>query len=247
MSLFQVHYFSQPLNKMSGMFIVLPDDGGPFPVVYLLHGLSDDYTAWQRRSSVERYADALGIMVVMPDGGRSFYTDMQGGAGQYEQHILETVRFIDRTFRTIDAPGARGIGGLSMGGYGAMKLGLKYPELFGSVTSHSGALDMAATLAENPWPELQLIFGDNLTSGDDCFALARQPGRKPAISFDCGLDDFLLEQNRRFHVHLNGAGVPHAYHEYSGGHTWAYWDEHVPAALRFHVEHFSCAELGEES
>lgn len=239
MSLIHIDYISQPLEKMTGMYVVLPDGDGPFPTIYMLHGLSDDYTAWQRRTSIERYADALGAMVVLLDGARAFYTDMRCGVGQYEQHILASVRFVDRTFRTIDAPAARGIGGLSMGGYGAMKLGLKHPGLFGSVASHSGALDIAATLAANPWPELRLIFGETLEPEDDLFALAARPGPKPSLYIDCGSDDFLLEHNRCFHAHLDRLRMAHVYREYPGAHDWDYWDAHVPAALRFHCDRFA--------
>jgi len=231
MSLLHIGYFSQSLVKQSGMFVAMPDIDPPFRTVYLLHGLSDDYTIWQRRTSIERYADRLGLMVVMPDGGRSFYCDLP--YGKYEGHILETVRFIDRTFRTVDAPGGRGIGGLSMGGFGAMKLGLKYPELFGSVAAHSSALDAKRLHTSE---DLRGIFPAPLGPEDDPFALAARAGVKPAIRFDCGADDFLIEENRHFHAHLQALGVPHTYAEYPGAHSWEYWDEHIVEALAFHVE-----------
>jgi S-formylglutathione hydrolase FrmB len=238
MSLIHIGYFSQAIQKQTGMYVVLPGGDGPFGAIYLLHGLSDDYTIWQRRTSVERYADRHGVLVAMLDGGRSFYCDAVSGAANYEQHILEAVRFVDRTFRTIAKPGARGIGGLSMGGYGAMKLGLKYPGIFGSVTSHSGALDMAASVRTEPWPELPLIYGKRCAPTEDCFVLAARRGAKPAIHFDCGAGDFLLEHNRRFHARLDRLKVPHRYQEFPGEHNWEYWDEHLDAALRFHVDHF---------
>ncbi|MEI7833141.1 MAG: alpha/beta hydrolase-fold protein, partial [bacterium] len=142
MALCEIKYFSTSLQKQTGMYVVIPDGQGPFRVVYQLHGLSDDYSMWLRRTNIERYADSTGLMVVMPDGGRSFYADMVSGGGNYEQHMLETVRYIDRIFPTVANARGRAIGGLSMGGYGAMKLGLKYPDTFCSVASHSGALDM---------------------------------------------------------------------------------------------------------
>jgi len=231
MSLFHIGYFSQSLAKQSGMFVVMPEVDPPFRVVYLLHGLSDDYTIWQRRTSIERYADRFGLMVIMPDGGRSFYCDQP--YGNYEAHILETACFIDRAFRTVDAPDGRGIGGLSMGGYGAMKLGLKYPELFGSVAAHSSALEIDRFYTA---PDLQGIFPSPPCPEDDPFTLAARAGAKPAIRFDCGADDFLIEENRRFHAHLRALGAPHTYAEYPGAHTWEYWDEHIVEALAFHVE-----------
>ncbi len=235
MSLFHVHYWSPALQKQSGALIIVPDGEGPFRVVYQLHGLSDDYTIWPRRTSIERYAEKIGLMVVLLDGARSFYVDTHPAPGRYESHILESVRFVDRTFRTIPAPAGRAIGGLSMGGYGAMKIGLKYPDLFGAVASHSGALDILARRDESLCPELAVIFPDGPRPDEDPFALAARPGRKPALYFDCGVDDFLLEDNRRFHAHLTELGVAHTYKEFPGTHCWEYWDTHLTAALLFHA------------
>ena len=243
MALLQVQYYSAALQKQSAMVVVAPEAReAPFQVVYLLHGLSDDQSIWQRRTSIERYAERYGLMIVMPDGGRSFYCNLPQGLGNYEQHLLDTVCYIDRLFPTVKDPSGRGIGGLSMGGYGAMKLGLKFPEMFCSVAAHSGALDLAA-LEGGDFPECRLLT-EPLDAGNDCFALAAQTGAKPAIRFDCGTDDFLLEQNRRFHAHLTTLNIAHVYEEFSGGHSWEYWDEHIDTALRFHRQNFIQAAKG---
>jgi len=240
MALMQVQYFSTALQKQSTLEIVTPDNREtPFQVVYQLHGLSDDQSIWLRRTSIERYAERYGLMIVMLDGARSFYCNLPSGLGNYEQHILDSVRFVDRLFPTVKDPSGRGIGGLSMGGYGAMKLGLKFPEIFGSVAAHSSVLDMAA-LAGDDLPEARLLT-DPLDAGNDCFALAAQTRDKPMIRFDCGTEDFLLDHNRRFHAHLNSLGIVHEYEEFPGGHTWEYWDEHIDAALRFHRRNFTQA------
>lgn len=240
MALLHVNYWSSALEKQSGAYVILPDGEGPFRVVYQLHGLSDDYTIWLRRTSIERYAEKAGMMVVLLDGGRSFYVDTHPGLGRYESHILETVRFMDRTFRTIPGPEGRAIGGLSMGGYGAVKLGLKYPDIFGSVASHSGALDIAALCRESLCAELQVIFPNGKVRADeDPFVMAAKPLPKPALYFDCGVNDFLIEQNRRFHAHLQNLGVAHTYKEFPGEHTWEYWDKHIVGALMFHNRHLS--------
>ena len=243
MALFHINYYSEPLQKQTGMIVIASGCGAPCPVVYLLHGLSDDYTIWQRRTSIERYVERCDFIVVMLDGARSFYTDMPGGLGNYEQHILYSVRFIDATFRTIDSPAARGIEGLSMGGYGAIKLGLKYPEIFGSAVSHSGALDITALLQAHDMPDMHAIYGEQVKPDEDCLALAARPGPKPALRIDCGVDDFLIEQNRRFHAHLASLNIPHEYAEFPGEHTWDYWDVHVQEGLRFHrniMRHTEC-------
>lgn len=242
MALLHINFLSAALQKQTAMYVVLPETEPPYRVVYQLHGLSDDYTIWLRRTSIERYADRFKLMIVMPDGGRGFYTDMKSETGNYEQHILETVRFIDRTFQTDARPGGRAIGGLSMGGYGAMKLGLKFPQIFGSVASHSGVLDVRNTYQNSFWPELKAIYGDAVLPDDDCMSLATRPGKKPALYFDCGTEDFLLQQNRDFHQLLTKLRVRHTYHEYAGAHSWEYWDAHVTGALQFHMKQFGLYE-----
>jgi putative tributyrin esterase len=240
MSLLHINYWSAALQKDGSMYVIIPEGDGVFPVVYQLHGLMGDYTAWLRRTSIERYAEELGLMIVMPDGGRSFYTDMRGFPARYEAHLLETVRYIDRTFRTPDAPTARGIGGLSMGAYGAVKLGLKRPDLFACVAVHSGALDMRLPVkGENipTYEEYAFAFGEPFPPEEDPFALAARPGEKPALYLDCGVDDFFIKHNRNFHRHLTTLGLAHEYHEYPGAHDWPYWDAHAPAALAFHAAH----------
>lgn len=237
MALCEMKYFSNSLQKQTGMYVAIPDGQGPFRVVYQLHGLSDDYSMWLRRTNIERYADNCGLMVVMPDGGRSFYSDMVNGTGNYEQHILETVRLVDRTFPTIANASGRAIGGLSMGGYGCMKLGLKYPELFSSIASHSGVLDFNPQVAKGFSLDFQAIFGTTLGASNDCMALAAIPGAKPAIYFDCGVDDGLIGNNRIFHEELLKLNIEHTYHEYPGTHDWDFWDTHVQEAFAFHLEH----------
>jgi putative tributyrin esterase len=242
-----VNYFSKSLVKEVGFYALLPDrqeKRGPYPVFYLLHGLSDDYTAWLRWTSIERYVRELPLIVVLPDGDRSFYCDAADGP-QYEKAIVEDlIGFVDRYFGTIPRREGRAIGGLSMGGYGAMKLGLKYPRMFCSITGHSGAYGVFRAKnwrqGEGPWKGI--VTTNKARRENDCFALAsRLKGRKtPAIRFDCGLEDFLLEEhNRPFAAHLRRLGIPHEYEEFPGGHNWAYWDEHIQEAIRFH-----CRALG---
>jgi len=227
MAVAHLNYFNSPLQKEVAFLALLPDrqeKPGPYPVYYLLHGLSDDYTAWLRWSSIERYVRELPIIVVLPDGDRNWYSDMPDGPA-YEKSIIEgLIPFVDRYLPTVPSREGRVIGGLSMGGYGAMKLALKYPDLFCSVAAHSGAFG----LRNDPTRRLDYI--------DCCLELASalKPDTAPAIRFDCGIDDFLIEQNREFHRHLESLDIPHEYEEFPGGHSWAYWDEHVQEAIAFH-------------
>jgi putative tributyrin esterase len=241
-----INYFSQSLKKASSFNIVFPDDPGitrPWAVFYLLHGLSDDHTIWMRRTSIERYVAGLPLVVVMPDGGRGWYTNAAspGGLAYEDDLIKDVVGLVDRTFPVKAERSGRAIGGLSMGGYGAVKLGLKHHETFASVNSHSGALAFARRDPANARelsPEFAAIVGDHPKGSDnDPFALVERidHGRLPALRIDCGTDDFLLEDNRAFHKHLESMKIPHEYVEPPGDHEWGYWDRHVQEAVAFHA------------
>jgi putative tributyrin esterase len=232
MAVAHVNYFDGPLEKQAAFLALIPESAatpGPYPVYYLLHGLSDDYTAWMRWTSIERYVRDLPLIVVMPDGDRCWYSDWPGGPA-YERSLIEgLIPFVDRTFPTIASREGRVIGGLSMGGYGALKLALKYPYLFCSAVGHSGAY-ARVRLGDQPLPPT-----------DDPFALAACLAKSdaPAIRFDCGTEDFLLDHNRDFDAHLTALGIAHEYEEFPGSHNWGYWDEHVQEAIAFH-----CRALG---
>ena len=234
MALCQVSFFAQQIQKCSQMIVILPDAGrGPFPVFYLLHGFSDDYTIWSRRTSIERYVAELPLIVVMPDGYNGFYCDAVNGPA-FESYLLkDVVGFVERVFPAMRTRNGRVIGGLSMGGYGALKVALKHPDLFCSAVSHSGGLNVARRKGR----DLAHIFGASGRGGkDDLFAIAEQVDRAtlPAIRFDCGTEDHLLADNRRFHKLLERLAIPHEYEEFPGAHTWTYWDVHVQEALAFH-------------
>jgi len=238
MALLSVSFSGESLPKACGMNVVIPEGiDGPFPVLYLLHGLTDDYTMWQRRTSVERYADAAGLMIVMPDGHRSFYcNDPRPWGYAYEDHIVkDVVGFVDKTFPTIADRSGRAIGGLSMGGYGSMMLALRHADIFSAVSSHSSAFYFAHQALD------RVVgiddFAAALPAGEyDVFSLAERlkaSGDALAIRIDCGTEDGLIESNREFHTHLDALGIAHEYVEHPGEHNWAYWDEHVQETIAF--------------
>lgn len=235
MSLLRVSFFGDSIGKSMGMNIIHPDGPGPYPVLYLLHGLSDDCTMWQRRTSIERYVSGLPLIVAMPDGGRSFYCNHTGG-DQYDDHIVkDVVGYVDRTFKTVASAGGRAIGGLSMGGYGAIMLALRHPDVFSVASSHSGALAIIHWPRPNR-PDVEAIVRDVPRPEYDCFTLAEKlaaQGQKPALRFDCGTEDFLLPDNRAFHKHLLKLKIKHQYKEHPGEHNWEYWDEHVREGIAF--------------
>jgi S-formylglutathione hydrolase FrmB len=247
MALAHISFFGRSIGHASDLTVILPEggSGGPFPVFYLLHGLSDDHSIWVRRTSLERYTAGVPMIVVMPTGGRGWYTNARSLPGRaYEDHMIkDVVPLVDRFFPTIARREGRVIGGLSMGGYGAVKLSLKYPEMFCAAVSHSGVLmtplhkpETRPKELQSQQPEFEAVFGASWRGGaEDPVALAKKcpVHLRPAMYFDCGTEDFLLEQNREFHAVLEGLRFPHEYHEFSGGHEWAYWDAHVQDSLGF--------------
>lgn len=242
MACLQLDYQSRALNQQMKLIAFVPEPGpenevAAFPVVYQLHGLSHCHSTWLRRTSLERYACDHGVIVVCPEGGRSFYSNT--GYGDWEDHLLDVIRFIDHLLPTIPERWARAIGGLSMGGYGSLKMGLKHPHLFCSVAAHSGVMDLSCSVERERFKDLAFLFKDGLPAGDDIMQLAQQAdvADLPAIYIDCGTDDFLIEHNRDCHRLFEALNIPHTYQEFPGAHTWDYWDLHVQDALRFHDEH----------
>jgi putative tributyrin esterase len=249
----ELKYFSRALCKATAASIILPqnDADGPFATFYLLHGLSDDHTIWQRRTSIERYVADYPLLVVMPDGGRGFYCDAKEGEAWETALMRDLIGYVDKVFHTKPTRAGRCIGGLSMGGYGAIKLALKHPDMFCSAVSHSGALAHAHRPTrpdpDQPFPtELRCIFGEHPEGGpDDLFVLAERvlPSKRPSLRIDCGMGDFLLEDNRALHAHLKKIGYPHEYLESPGEHEWGYWDLHVQEAIAFHARHLGIQKV----
>jgi putative tributyrin esterase len=230
-----VRFPSRALGRHVAYSVLLPDPArhgrGPFPVLYQLHGAGDDHTAWLIYSNLERYVRPMPLIVVMPDGGRSRWRNA-GPRERYEDFLTQDLpEHLAGTFRV--RPGRHAIGGLSMGGYGAVLIGLRRPDLFCSIWSHSGALRRPSEWpGEGSAPEA--------AEADDVYVLAERLAAAPRpslprLGLDCGREDALLGANRAFHAHLEAVGLPHTYREHPGGHTWAYWDLHVRDALRQHA------------
>ncbi len=243
MAFCEVSFWGGAVGKQCSMNVILPESDKvkpPYGLLIQLHGLSDDHSIWARRTSLDRYVAGRPLVVVMPDGGRSFYCDAVAGPA-YERHIMKDVLgFVEKNFPVRRDRRARAIGGLSMGGYGAMKLALKFPGVFASVACHSSAFDFGH--APKCWDneEWTRILGAAVPGGkDDVYAAAEKIDRRkaPAIRFDCGTDDGLLGSSRSFHAHLKKLGIKHEYREFPGNHNWAFWDEHVQEAIKFHMKH----------
>jgi S-formylglutathione hydrolase FrmB len=237
MSVLTVRFHSDALGKWTSFNVIHPDVGeGPFPVLFQLHGYSDDSFSWLYNSNLVRHVADLPLIVVLPDGGTARYLDLpvheRYGLQRYETLVMEDIpRQLERTFRV--RPGPMAIGGLSMGGYGALRLGMKHSVGFASIWAHSAGLRHAG----DEWLALLADRDDASVAvqAQRLKTLLDRGERGPAIAFDCGTEDFTLHANRELHRHLESIGLEHHYAEHPGGHTWEYWDEHVQEALAQHA------------
>jgi S-formylglutathione hydrolase FrmB len=209
------------------------------PVLYLLHGLSDDDTTWLRRTSVERYVAPLGLAVVMPQVHRSFYTDQAHG-GRYWTFLSEELpAVVGGFFRVSDRREDTFVAGLSMGGYGAFKWALRRPDRFAAAASLSGALDLAAppVLDEVEPGMTETIFGSRTVAGsdDDLLALLDRtdPDSAPRLYVACGVEDQLIGQNERFLNAARRRDLPVTVEFGPGEHEWGYWDARIQDVLRW--------------
>lgn len=255
MAFFQMNYHSDAVGMGVTVNVVLPESAKTligmnangisesYRTLYLLHGLSDDHSIWERRTSVERYAADYGIAVVMPTVGRSWYTDTAYGQKYFTFVTKELPSVCRGFFRGMSEKREDNyVAGLSMGGYGAVKAALSCPETFGGFASFSGALDIANRPGELS-PEWKGIFGFDLKNHtdiagtkNDLFFLASE-FEKTGYSFPkgyiwCGTEDHLLGQNRRFYDHLVSLGYSVRYEESEGNHSWQWWDLRVKDAMR---------------
>lgn len=243
---------SRLMSRTMPYRIILPGDydstqsaSRRYPVIYLLHGLTGHYNNWTDLTKLKDYASFPTAIIVTPEGGDGWYTDSVSKASEkWESYIVqELIPEVDKRFRTNTGRNQRAIAGLSMGGFGALKFGLKYPDKFVLAGSFSGALG-AAKITEKQFPgaigkTIDGIFGpaeSDTRKANDIFAIIRSltPERTKTIPFiyvDCGTEDFLFANNREFVSLLVEKQVPHEYRQLPGVHDWKYWDKQVQEFL----------------
>jgi len=244
-----VNIHSDAMHKYSKCVVVLPEsyknNNTHYPVVYLLHGYSGDYSDWIKKAAViKSYADEFQLIIVCPDGHyNSWYVDSPvDSAIKYETYIsTEVPRYVDSHYRTIAERKARAITGLSMGGQGALAIGWKHADFFGAVGSMSGVQDLL------PWKnkyEMVNVLGDTLQHINNFYEhsvvniVKNIPSYLSAIIFDCGVDDPFIETNRQLHAELMELKIAHDYTERNGGHSWEYWNNAIGYQLLFFHRYF---------
>lgn len=243
---------SNSMNKKITNLVIVPDlydeQNGQFPVLYLLHGASGDYTDWLKKAPhLKEYVDQYNFIIVCPDGGHnSWYFDSPlDKTMQYETYIsAELISVVDEKYNTITNPSGRAISGLSMGGHGAFYLAFKHQDIWGAAGSTSGGLDIRpfpnnwdiakrlGTYAENKdnWEENTVI---------NMVYLINKESLK--LIFDCGVDDFFYDTNKRMHQKLVQQNIPHDYIERPGNHNNEYWSNSIKYQLLFFDEFFKSA------
>lgn len=233
MALLTCDFDSQALGMGASMTVVLPeesDDQGRVtrpsdpPVLYLLHGLSDDHSSWLRRTSAARYAEQAGLALVMPAVARSFYADEAHGHAYWEFVSEELPTVVRSFFGLTQSPSSTYVAGLSMGGYGALKLALRHPDRFAAAASLSGALDLAALLERPDREDIRTrVFDGPPGPDDDLLVLLDQP-QVPRLWVGCGTEDHLYSDNVRFVERARSLGHDPRVEFRPGAHEWALWD-----------------------
>jgi len=256
MAFFEMNCFSKALKTSVAFNVILPeispnDEGvgapeGTYKTLWLLHGLRGNHTTWMRNTAIERYAEKYNLAVVMPAVGRSWYSNTQYGA-DYFTFITEELPQICRSYfkGMSDKREDNLIAGLSMGGYGALKAALTYPEKYFACASLSGSLDITRRGRGNALlPEWRSIFDFDMKeqlelegSCHDLFEITPSIHAKgaelPNIYLWCGTEDALITINRSYRDMLTELSIKHLYQESEGDHTWKWWDMHITDALEY--------------
>lgn len=248
MSFFQCNFYSNCLQKMTQVNVVFPARKAigqigqqaaaawerP-PVLYLLHGLSDDNTIWMRRTVVERYAEAKGLAVVMPDGGRSFYCNLPSGERYFDFISQELPELIEGSFQVDTIPQKRYIAGLSMGGFGTLKAALRCPGKFAAAACFSGAFGSSWLKEYDPGLYKADFQTDPAAEEEDVFGLLERYPKdapKPRLFIACGeKDERFFNVNRRFYEEAKAKGFDAIWDQADYNHEWPFWDREIQKAI----------------
>ncbi|GHT63618.1 hypothetical protein FACS1894110_01770 [Spirochaetia bacterium] len=250
MAFIQCELKSESIQIDTSLAVILPHDKPHKPdcrgVLYLLHGRGQSAQAWMRYTGLEYYVSKYDIAVIMPEAGRTFYTDKRFGGAYFSYITKELPELCNRMFHIEQNPSKTWIAGLSMGGYGALKCAFNFPGQYAGCAAFSAVTDIRWRLEETPkdspgYRSLQGVFGVNPEpmAGEDLFEIAGTAARapqRPRLMITCGTEDIRLDQNRRLSALLKEQGYGHEYQEWTGAHDWDFWDTSIRKALVFFFE-----------
>lgn len=263
MAVFEINFYSKSLNRHVPLCVILPTDkpwfpgmrkreaGKPYKTLYLLHGVTDNYTNWLYNTRIRRWAEDEDLAVVMPSGDNAFYVNQPWNCNMYSEFIgKELVEFTRKTFPLSMKREDTYIAGLSMGGYGAMKNGLEYHETFGAIATLSGAFivdEHLAEIPENPYYIIetkeykQSCFGTDLEAAGkstlNVKVLIEEKQKEgiefPQIYMACGKLDSLLPASQEVDACLTRFGIEHTFEIGEGNHEWDFWDTYIKKVLEW--------------
>lgn len=250
MALAELNFYSEALGMQTTVNVIIPQKSSSgeigiksdakdekYKCVYLLHGLSDNHSIWLRRTSIERYAQEYGICVVMPCADKSFYTDMKDGGKYYTYIAKELPRIIREFFNVSEKREDNFIAGNSMGGYGALKIGLRECDSFCACAGLSSVADIVG-LTDTFRDVYIPIFGEELNIPDEenLFFLTQSNNNnpnKPKIYMGVGTEDYMYKENIKLKEHIESLDFDFTYRESSGTHCWEFWDEYIQYVLEW--------------
>ena len=244
MGLMTYQFTSKMLELSVTVNVLIPGElkeGKKYPVLYLLHGYMGNHSDWIRFTSIERYLWEYDLIVVIPDGHQSYYTDFKHGLPYFTHLAVELPEHLGRLLPLSNDRNDHSVCGLSMGGYGAMKMALTYPEYFARVGSFSGALDpdRIRTNIENRKGLFHAMFGDEPVKGTPndlkhlIETIIEQKKDMPDFYLACGTEDFLYPTHEDFKSFLEQKHIKFTHYETKGAHTWAFWDMIIQRYLRY--------------
>ncbi|MDK2808798.1 MAG: putative tributyrin esterase [Clostridiales bacterium] len=261
MALLQINYFSEALMKITTFHIYLPNDLQPMMMegnahykrktktLFLLHGFSGNTTDWMTNSMAQQLSLQYNLAIVMPSGENSFYLDGKGTGRAYARFLgEELVSYVSKTFGLSNQKEDLFIGGLSMGGFGAIRTALFYHETFSKAVALSSALIIHNIMGMKPGERDDIAdydyyvstFGDltklseSVNNPEYLIKRNKEENRDiPALYMACGTEDFLIEENRSFHDFLQKEGVPVCYQESPGIHDWNFWNTYLEPAIQW--------------
>jgi putative tributyrin esterase len=256
MACFQGNIFSRSLSMETQLYVSLPQDGrrylgnGRPKTLILLHGISDNASGWARRSQADYFADKYGIAIVMPEVQRSFYQDMRFGLKYYSYIAKELPDLIGDMFNISTKYEDMMVAGLSMGGYGALRVAFGNPERFSVCGAFSAACDITSAINNREFAkgvdigynlpnELVAMFGTDFVLPDDCdlYKLVAKVSKgtvKPRLYQACGTEDFTYQMNLDFAKVCRTLPLDFLFEEWAGLHDWDFWN----VALEKMLQHF---------
>lgn len=264
MALIHCSIGSDALGMTTDINVILPEAAADirkkkkkFPTLYLLHGASDNYSNWLRFTSIARFAEEKGIAVVMPEAGLSFYNNMPNGYAYYTFVAKELAAYTRALFPLSDRREDTYLAGLSMGGYGAVRIGLRNPKIFSAIGTFSGAVDITSMTNtevgfmddEATGDMMERAFGvrdTGVLKGTDADPAAllksfeNRSEEMPRIYQSCGTADFLYGQNQSFKNTAKEYGLPVFYEEWEGDHNWPFWNENIQRFLEWIEKEREC-------